>query len=88
MLPCGKSSRMEITKPVATAKKVAEAAAPVNSTTKPSETHFDESILLDHLAEAAGVEIKAAGSAIASLEAAMLASVHKKWQARSRCQVF
>ena len=62
------------------AKKVVTAAAPAKatSTTKPIKTAFNKSSLMAHLAEAAGVEIKAVRAVIASLEAAILASLHKK----------
>ena len=53
---------------------VAKTAAPV----KPIKTVFNKTSLLAHLAEMAAVELKAVKAVIASLEATILASVHKK----------
>ena len=64
------------TKTAAPAKKVAKAAKPV--TVKPIETAFNKTSLITHLAELAAVEIKAVKAVMASLEATILASVHKK----------
>lgn len=66
-------------KAAAPVKKVAKApakaaAAPV----KPIKTAFNKSSLVAHLAEVAAVEAKAVKAVIASLEATILASVHKK----------
>ena len=71
---------------VTAAKKVTKTSAPVKSvpTTKPVvalkpiKTAFNKTTLVAHLAEQAGVEPKAAKAVLAALEAAVLASVHKK----------
>ncbi|MET0209462.1 MAG: HU family DNA-binding protein, partial [Burkholderiaceae bacterium] len=64
------------------AKKAAPApkAAPAKVATpmKPVKTAFNKSSLVAHLAEAAAVDAKVVKSVIASLEATILASVHKK----------
>jgi len=65
------------TKTAAPAKKVAKAAK-ATVTVKPIATAFNKSSLITHLAELAAVEIKAVKSVMASLEATILASVHKK----------
>jgi nucleoid DNA-binding protein len=65
----------------APAKKAApKAAAPAKSVaiTKPIKTAFNKTSLIAHLAEVAAVEVKAVKAVIASLEATILASVHKK----------
>jgi len=69
-------------KAAAPAKKVAKvvkAAAPqAAAIVKPIKTAFNKSSLVAHLAEVAAVELKAVKAVIASLEATMLASLHKK----------
>lgn len=45
---------------------------------KPIRTAFNKSSLITHLAELAAVEVKAVRAVMASLEATILASVHKK----------
>lgn len=62
------------------AKKAVKAAAPVKpvATVKPIKTAFNKTSLIAHLAEVAAVEAKAVKAIIASLEATILASVHKK----------
>jgi hypothetical protein len=62
------------------AKKAVKAAAPakVAAPLKPIKTAFNKSGLIAHLVEASAVEAKSVKAVIASLEAAMLASVHKK----------
>ena len=66
-------------KTAAPAKKAVKAAAPKPvAAQKPIKTAFNKSSLIAHLAEAAAVDIKAVKAVIASLEAAILASVHKK----------
>ena len=64
----------------APAKKADKAAAPAKAiaTVKPIKTAFNKTGLITHLAEVAAVEIKAVKAIIASLEATILASVHKK----------
>ena len=60
--------------------KAAKAAAPAKTVgvTKPIKTAFNKTSLITHLAELAAVEIKAVKAIIASLEATILASVHRK----------
>jgi hypothetical protein len=66
-----------VTKKAAPAKKAA--ATPSKPTAvKPIRTAFNKSSLITHLAELAAVEIKAVRAVMASLEATILASVHKK----------
>ena len=73
-------------KAAAPAKKAAKAAAPTApaapnkapAAVKPIKTAFNKSSLVTHLAELAAVEVKAVKAVIASLEATILASVHKK----------
>ncbi len=60
-------------KPVAPAKVAATAVA-----VKPIKNAFNKTSLIAHLAEMALVEVKAVKAVIASLEATILASVHKK----------
>jgi nucleoid DNA-binding protein len=45
---------------------------------KPIKAAFNRTSLIAHLADVAGVEVKQVKAVIASLEATMLASVHKK----------
>lgn len=52
-------------------------AAP-GAATKPIKTAFNKSSLTAHLAESSGVDGKSVKAVVAALEAAMLASVHKK----------
>lgn len=66
-----------VAKKAAPAKKAA--ATPSKPTAvKPIRTAFNKSSLITHLAELAAVEIKAVRAVMASLEATILASVHKK----------
>jgi len=67
-------------KVAAPAKKAAKAAAPVKAVavSKPIKTAFNKTGLIAHLAEVAAVELKAVKAVVASLEATILASVHKK----------
>jgi hypothetical protein len=64
----------------ASASKGAKAATPASpaATVKPIKSAFNKTSLVAHLAEMAAVEIKAVKAIIASLEATILASVHKK----------
>jgi hypothetical protein len=68
------------TKKAASAKKTVKAAAAPKavSAVKPIKTAFNKTSLITHLAETAAVEIKAVKAVVASLEATILASVHKK----------
>ena len=70
-------------------KAVAKKATPANykkaaatpskpTAVKPISTAFNKSSLITHLAELAAVEVKAVRAIMASLEATILASVHKK----------
>ena len=65
-------------KAAASAKKTKAPAAKPVVAVKPIKTAFNKSSLIAHLVEASAVEVKAVKAVIASLEAAMLASVHKK----------
>jgi len=67
-------------KKAAAAKKAAPAAAPAKApaAVKPIKTAFNKSSLIAHLAEMAMVEAKAVKAVILSLEATMMASLHKK----------
>ena len=64
----------------APAKKAVKAAAPAkaDATLKPIKTAFNKTGLVAHLAQLAAVEVKAVKAVFASLEATILASVHKK----------
>jgi len=66
--------------PAAAASKAVKTAATAKpaAAAKPIKTAFNKSSLITHLADAAAVEIKAVKAVMASLEAAILASVHKK----------
>ena len=68
------------TRAAAPAKKAARAAAPAKAmaAVKPIKTAFNKTGLITHLAEMAAVEVKAVKAVIASLEATIMASVHKK----------
>ena len=68
------------TKAAKKAAPVKKAAAPAKAVTelKPIMSAFNRSSLLAHLAQIAAVELKVVKAVIASLEATMLASVHKK----------
>ena len=70
------TSKKAPTKASAPAKTAA--AKPVAAALKPIKTAFNKTALAAHLAEQAGVEVKAAKSLLAALEATVLASVHKK----------
>ena len=63
--------------PAKKAVKVA-AAAKVAAPVKPIKTVFNKTSLISHLAEMAAVELKAVKAVVASLEATILASLHKK----------
>lgn len=65
----------------APATKTAKAPAATNGTgaaIKPIKSAFTKPSLIAHLAESAGVEPKAVRAVLASLEATVLASVHKR----------
>lgn len=67
-------------KTTAPAKKAGKVAAPAKAPAdlKPIKSAFNRTSLIAHLAETSAVEAKAVKAVIASLEATMLASVHKK----------
>jgi hypothetical protein len=67
-------------KKTAPVKSAGKAAAPAKAVTelKPIKSAFNRTSLIAHLAQIAAVEIKAVKAVIASLEATMLASVHRK----------
>ncbi|NRF67332.1 HU family DNA-binding protein [Aquincola sp. S2] len=70
-------------KAAAPAKKAVKVSAPAKpaaapAAQKPIKTAFNKSGLVAHLAEVSAVEAKAVKAVLASLEATMLASVHKK----------
>ena len=66
-------------KTAAPAKKAVKAApAKVATPVKPIKSAFNKTSLISHLADMAAVEIKAVKAVVASLEATILASVHKK----------
>jgi len=67
--------------PAPAKKKAVKAVAPakaVATIAKPIKTAFNKTGLIAHLADVAAVEVKAVKAVIASLEATILASVHKK----------
>jgi len=64
-------------KTAASAKKGVKAATPTVAV-QPIKSAFNRTSLVAHLAQLAAVEIKAVKAVIASLEATILASVHKK----------
>ena len=64
--------------PVKAAAKAAKAPAAAPAALKPIKTAFNKSSLATHVAEQSGVDLKSVKSVLASLESAMLASVHKK----------
>ena len=70
---------------VTPSKKATKASAPAKTAAakpvtalKPIKTALNKTSLVAHLAEMAAVELKAVKAVIASLEATILASVHKK----------
>jgi hypothetical protein len=83
MATAKKSMTKAVAKKATPAKKAAPAkkavATPSKVTAiKPIGTAFNKSSLITHLAELAAVEVKAVRAVMASLEATILASVHKK----------
>lgn len=75
-----KTATKAAAKKAAPAKSVVKAAAPAKTAEagKPIKTAFNKSSLIAHLSAASAVDAKAVKAVLASLEAAMLASVHKK----------
>jgi hypothetical protein len=79
MATAKKSTTKAPAKKAAAAKKPVKAATPPKSAAlKPITTAFNRTSLITHLAELAAVELKAVRAVMASLEATILASVHKK----------
>jgi hypothetical protein len=76
--PAKKTAATTKTTKAVPAKKAGKAPAKVLGTPKPITNAFNRTSLMTHLAEMAAVEIKAVKAVIASLEATILASVHKK----------
>ncbi|HKX42865.1 MAG TPA: HU family DNA-binding protein [Burkholderiaceae bacterium] len=78
--PAKKAAPVTKAAKTAPAKKAVKAAAPAKVVTdlKPIKSAFNRTSLIAHLAETSAVEAKAVKAVIASLEATMLASVHKK----------
>jgi hypothetical protein len=72
------ASAKKATKAAAPAKKAAAPVKAAAATVKPIKTAFNKTSLITHLAELAAVEVKAVKAIVASLEATILASVHKK----------
>ena len=58
--------------------KAVKAPAAAPAALKPIKTAFNKSSLATHVAEHSGIELKSVKSVLASLESAILASVHKK----------
>jgi nucleoid DNA-binding protein len=58
--------------------KAVKAPAAAPAALKPIKTAFNKSSLATHVAEQSGIDLKSVKSVLASLESAMLASVHKK----------
>lgn len=84
MATAKKTTQVPAKKAAPAKKATAKAAAPVKKAVAPSaplkpiKTAFNKTSLIAHLAEAAGVEGKSVKAVMASLEATILASVHKK----------
>ncbi len=72
-----KAAAVTTAKAAAPAKQVAAPSKP-SAVLKPIKTAFNKTGLIAHLAELAVVEAKAVKAVMASLEATILASVHKK----------
>lgn len=66
------------TRKSAPARKAASPAKVASAPLKPIKTAFNKSSLAVHLAEVAAVDAKSVKAVLASLEATILASVHKK----------
>ena len=72
-----KAAAVKVATPAKQAVKVA-APSKLSAALKPIKTAFNKTGLIAHLADLAVVEAKAVKAVIASLEATILASVHKK----------
>jgi len=75
-----KASAKASAKTAAVANKVAKVETPAKAAAapKPIKTAFNKTSLLAHLAQQTGVDAKHVKAVLASLEATMLASLHKK----------
>ena len=80
MATAKKTTPKPASKAVPAKKAAPKASAPAKAVTavKPIKTPFNKTSLIAHLAEMAAVEVKAVKAVVASLEATMLASLHKK----------
>ncbi len=77
-VPAKKAAAANKATKTAPAGKAAKAPARPLATVKPIKDAFNRTSLISHLAELAEVEVKAVKAIMASLEATILASVHKK----------
>lgn len=79
MATAKKTSKVTVnSKTVKAAAPAKKAVAKPEAAAKPNKTKFNKTSLVAHLAEQAGVEPKAAKAVLNALEAAVVASVHKK----------
>ena len=78
MATAKKSTPVPMTKKAPNASTSMKAPANTITALKPIKTAFNKSSLTAHVAELAGVEVRAAKAVLAALEATMLASIHKK----------
>jgi len=78
--PVAKAKPQTNAKTAFVAKKPAKVEAPAKAVAapKPIKTAFNKTSLLAHLAQQTGIDAKVVKAVVASLEATMLASVHKK----------
>ena len=78
-MPAAKAApAKKATTAAAPAKKAVRAIKAAAPAAKPIKTVFNKTSLIAHLAEMAMVELKAVKAVMASLEATILASLHKK----------
>ena len=77
-VPAKKAAPAKKAMKAAPAKKAGKAPAKSPGTVKPIKDAFNRTSLITHLAELAAVEVKIVKAIFASLEATILASVHKK----------
>jgi hypothetical protein len=77
-VPAKKAAATNKATKTAPAGKAAKAPARPLATVKPIKEAFNRTSLISHLAELAEVEVKAVKAIMASLEATILAAVHKK----------
>lgn len=78
--PVAKAKPETNAKTALVAKKAAKVETPAKAVAalKPIKTAFNKTSLLAHLAQQTGIDAKIVKAVVASLEATMLASVHKK----------